>query len=107
MIAAALPAERVFHALGDATRRAIVEHISRAPASVSALAAPLGITLTAVTQHLRVLEQCKLVRTEKAGRVRTCSLNPAGLAAMEYWIAECRAGWERKLDALGELLDED
>lgn len=106
MIAAALPAERVFHALGDATRRAIVERVSRAPASVSALAGPLGITLTAVTQHLRVLEQCQLVRTEKAGRVRTCTLDPAGLAAMEWWIGECRAGWERRLDRLGDVLDE-
>jgi len=47
------------------------------------------------------------VRTEKAGRVRTCSLDPAGLAAMEYWIAACRAGWERRLDRLGDVLDED
>ena len=107
MIAAALPAERVFHALGDPTRRSIVERVSRAPASVSALAAPLGISLTAVTQHLRVLEQCRLVRTEKAGRVRTCTLDPAGLAAVEHWIAECRAGWERRLDRLGDLLEEE
>jgi DNA-binding transcriptional ArsR family regulator len=102
-----LPAERVFHALGDPTRRAIVERVSRQPTSVSGLAAPLGITLTAVTQHLRVLEQCRLVRTEKAGRVRTCRLDPEGLATVEHWIADCRSAWERRLDRLGDLLDED
>jgi DNA-binding transcriptional ArsR family regulator len=103
---AALPAERVFQALGDPTRRSIVERVSRAPASVSALATPVGISLTAVAQHLRVLEQCRLVRTEKTGRVRTCTLDPEGLRAVEYWIAECRAGWERRLDRLGNLLDD-
>lgn len=99
-----LPAERVFHALGDPTRRAIVERVSRQPTSVSGLAAPLGITLTAVTQHLRVLEQCRLVRSEKAGRVRTCRLDPEGLAAVEHWIADCRSAWERRLDRLGDVL---
>ena len=103
MIAAS---ERVFQALGDPTRRAIVERVSRQPTSVSGLAGPLGITLTAVTQHLRVLEQCRLVRTEKAGRVRTCRFDSEGLAAVESWIAECRSGWERRLDRLGDVLDE-
>lgn len=105
-VAARLPAASVFHALGDPTRRAIVERVSRQPISVSGLAAPLGITLTAVTQHLRVLEQCRLVRTEKAGRVRTCRLDPEGLATVEHWIADCRSAWERRLDRLGDILDE-
>ena len=67
--------DRVFHALGDPTRRAIVERLSEGPLSVSRLATPLGITLTAVVQHLRVLEESGLVHTEKVGRVRTCRLD--------------------------------
>jgi len=69
-----MTAAQVFHALGDPTRRAIVEKLSEGPCSVSALAAPLQITLTAVAQHLQVLEECGLVHTEKIGRVRTCRI---------------------------------
>lgn len=98
--------ERVFHALGDPTRRAIVERLSEGPASVSGLAAPLGITLTAVAQHLQVLVESGLARTEKRGRVRTCSIETAGLGALERWILERRSGWERRLDRLGDLLAE-
>ena len=99
-------AGRVFHALGDSTRRAIVERLSAGPVSVSRLAAPLGITLTAVAQHLQVLEECGLARTEKTGRVRTCRLETAGLAVLEQWIRDRRSMWERRLDRLGELLAE-
>ena len=100
--------DRVFHALGDPTRRAIVERLSNnGPASVSSLAAPLLITLAAVVQHLQVLEESGLARTEKVGRVRTCSLDFAGLAALEKWIQERRSLWEQRLDQLGELLDEE
>ena len=103
---AAAPVGRVFHALGDPTRRAIVERVSRRPLSVSRLAEPLGITLTAVAQHLRVLEGCGLVRTEKVGRVRTCRLEHQALSLMERWINERRRRWDRKLDRLGAYLDE-
>src|SRR5437899_2489524 len=96
--------DRVFHALGDPTRRAIVEMLSERPRSVSMLAAPLEITLTAVVQHLQILEECRLVRTEKVGRVRTCSLQGAGLTALEKWIRDRRSLWERRLDRLGDLL---
>jgi DNA-binding transcriptional ArsR family regulator len=96
--------DRVFHALGDPTRRAIVERLSEGPVSVSRLAAPLAITLAAVVQHLQILEQSGLVHTEKAGRVRTCSIEPGGLSAAEQWFADRRSKWERKLDALGEFL---
>jgi DNA-binding transcriptional ArsR family regulator len=96
--------DRVFHALGDPTRRAIVERLSHGPISVSDLAAPLAITLAAVVQHLQVLEESGLVRTHKQGRVRTCRMEPAGLAVVERWIASRRALWERRLDRLGELL---
>ena len=98
--------DRVFHALGDATRRAIVEKLSEGPISVSQLAEPLDITLAAVVQHLQVLEESGLVQTEKIGRVRTCRIEPAGLSAAEKWIADRRSMWERRLDRLGDLLVE-
>ena len=99
--------DRVFHALGDPTRRNLLDRISRGPVAVSRLAAPLDITLTAVMQHLRVLESSGLVRTEKVGRVRTCRIEPAGLRVAERWIAERRTLWERRLDRLGDILGKD
>jgi DNA-binding transcriptional ArsR family regulator len=99
--------ERVFHALGDPTRRAIVDRLCAGPLSVSALAGPLGVTLTAVMQHLQILEECGLAHTEKIGRVRTCRIGTAGFAALEQWLREHRTPWERKLDRLGDLLAED
>ena len=96
--------DRVFHALGDPTRRAMIEKLSEGPVSVSKLAKPLDITLAAVVQHLQILERSGLVRTEKVGRVRTCRVEPKGLTIAERWIAERRASWERRLDLLGELL---
>jgi DNA-binding transcriptional ArsR family regulator len=98
--------DRVFHALGDPTRRAIVERLSSGPRSVSHLATPLSITLTGVAQHLQVLEESGLVRTEKTGRVRTCRLEPSGLSVLEQWVRTQRATWERRLDRLGDLLAE-
>jgi DNA-binding transcriptional ArsR family regulator len=98
--------DRVFHALGDPTRRAIVEKLSEGPISVSRLAEPLDITLAAVVQHLQVLEESGLVQTEKIGRVRTCRIEPAGLSAAEQWIGDRRSRWERRLDRLGDLLAE-
>ena len=98
--------DRVFHALGDPTRRAILERLSEAPVSVSRLAEPLDITLAAVVQHLQVLEESGLVKTEKVGRVRTCRIESAGLSVAEKWIAARRSIWERRLDRLGDLLAE-
>ena len=98
--------DRVFYALGDPTRRAIVEKLSRGPCSVTGLAMPLGITLTAVVQHLQVLEESGLVMTEKVGRVRTCQLGPAGFAVLEQWIKDRRSLLERRLDRLEALLAE-
>jgi DNA-binding transcriptional ArsR family regulator len=97
--------DRVFHALGDPSRRAIMEKLSHGPISVSRLAEPLGITLAAV-QHLQVLEESGLVQTEKVGRVRTCRIEPAGLAVAAQWIGDRRSRWERQLDRLGDLLAE-
>jgi DNA-binding transcriptional ArsR family regulator len=99
--------DRLFHALGDPTRRAILDALVEKPASVSKLAEPLGVTLTAVMQHLEILEAAGLVRTEKLGRVRTCRLEPGGFNPLEIWIGEHRMPWERKLDRLGEFLSEE
>jgi DNA-binding transcriptional ArsR family regulator len=98
--------DRVFHALGDPTRRAIVEKLSEGPISVSRLAMPLDITLAAVVQHLQVLEKSGLVHTEKIGRVRTCRIEPKGLSVAERWIEDRRSLWERRIDRLGHLLTE-
>jgi DNA-binding transcriptional ArsR family regulator len=98
--------DRVFHALGDPTRRAIVERLSQGPISASRLAEPLEVTLAAVMQHLQVLEESGLVRTEKLGRVRTCRIEPEGLSVAAQWIADRRSIWERRLDRLGEFLAE-
>jgi DNA-binding transcriptional ArsR family regulator len=98
---------RVFHALGDPTRRAILDRLTAGPVSVSKLAEPLGITVTAVAQHLQVLEESGLAQTEKTGRVRTCRIEPSGFDALERWIADHRTRWEKKLDRLGQFLIEE
>ncbi|MBK9314682.1 MAG: helix-turn-helix transcriptional regulator [Acidobacteria bacterium] len=98
--------DQIFRALGDPTRRAIVEKLSEGPISVSQLAQPLNITLAAVVQHLQVLEESGLVQTEKVGRVRTCRIDPAGLSLAEQWMADRRSVWERRFDRLGDLLVE-
>jgi DNA-binding transcriptional ArsR family regulator len=97
----------IFHALGDATRRAMMERLSLGPMSVSRLAEPFEMSLAAVVQHLQVLEECGLVQTEKVGRVRSCRIEPTGLDAMEQWIRGRRSVWERQLDRLGDLLGEE
>jgi DNA-binding transcriptional ArsR family regulator len=84
----------------------MVERLSETPVSVSQLAQPLAITLAAVVQHLQILEECGLVRTEKVGRVRTCRIEPRGFSAMEKWIQERKTTWERRFDQLGEFLSE-
>jgi len=99
--------DHVFHALADSTRRTLVERLSHGPASVTDLAKPLDVTLAAVVQHIQVLEQSGIVRTEKVGRVRTCRLEPAGLRVAERWIAERRSHRERRLDRLGDVLAEE
>lgn len=98
--------DRVFHALADPSRRAMVDRLTRGPATVSDLAAPFSMTLAAVVQHLKVLEDSGVVRTEKVGRVRTCRIEPAALTAAEQWIAKRKALWERRLDRLAEVLSE-
>jgi DNA-binding transcriptional ArsR family regulator len=96
--------DRVFQALADPGRRAMVERLSRGPASVSELARPLPMSLAAVLQHVQVLEASGLVCSQKTGRTRTCSINPAGLRPAESWIRERRSLVERRLDRLGDYL---
>ena len=104
------PVERdvdlLFQALADPSRRAMVDRLTYGPASVSELARPLAMSLPAVVQHLHVLESSGLVHSEKLGRVRTCSIQPAALRAAERWIAERRTVWEQNLDRLGQYLAE-
>jgi DNA-binding transcriptional ArsR family regulator len=100
------PLDLLFQALADPARRAMVERLSRGPASVSELAQPLNMTLSAVVQHLQVLERSGLVRSEKVGRVRTCHIEPQALHEAEQWIAARRSRWERRFDRLGDYLAE-
>jgi DNA-binding transcriptional ArsR family regulator len=100
------PLDLAFQALADPTRRTMVERLAQGPASVSELARPLDMTLSAVVQHLAVLEASGLVRSQKVGRVRTCRIEPKALQAAERWISERRASWERRLDRLGDFLTE-
>lgn len=101
-----IEAAKVFQALGDATRRDMVERLTDGPLSVSKLAEPYAMSLTAVGQHLVILEAAGLIITQKAGRVRTCALAQTGLDTLADWLAARRSPWARKLDALGDMLDE-
>jgi DNA-binding transcriptional ArsR family regulator len=96
----------MFQALADPTRRVMVERLGRGPTSVSELAKPLAMSLSAVVQHLQILEASGLVRSEKVGRVRTCRIDPNALRTAEEWIARRRAMWALRLDRLGNYLTE-
>ena len=98
--------DRTFQALADPTRRGMLARLSRGPASVSDLARPLPISLPAVLQHLQALESSGLVRSEKKGRVRTVSIEPAAMDAAERWFAEQRSAWEARLDRLEAYLED-
>jgi DNA-binding transcriptional ArsR family regulator len=104
MLQHATPLDLIYQALADPTRRVMVDTLSRGPATVSDLARPLPMSLSAVIQHLRVLEASGLVRTEKVGRTRTCHVDAEVLSMAERWIAQRRATWERRLDRLGDYL---
>lgn len=82
----------------------MVERLARGPLSVSQLAQPLAMSLSAVVQHLAILEASGLVRSQKIGRVRTCRIEPMALSMAEDWIAQRRADWERRFDRLGDYL---
>ena len=99
---ASLP--RVFQALSDPTRLAVVARLARGPASMSALAEPFDMALPSFAQHLRLLEGCGLVRSHKRGRVRTFEIEPERLEAAEHWLTAQRKQWEQRLDQLDSYL---
>ncbi|WP_201297349.1 ArsR/SmtB family transcription factor [Sphingomonas sp. 8AM] len=98
------PIDLLLHALGDPTRRRMIERLGERPHAVSALADICGITLTAVGQHIRVLEEAGLVTSSKLGRVRSCQLDHDGLNVVAHWLGARRSAWDRRLDALGAVL---
>ena len=96
--------DRVFRALADPTRRAVLRRLGGGEAAVSELARPFPMAMPSFLQHLEVLEDSGLVRSEKSGRVRTCRLVPGALRAAEVWMADQRRLWERRLDQLDAYL---
>lgn len=100
----ATPLDRVFQALGDPTRRAVLAQLSRGPSSVSELAAPFSMALPSFVQHLDVLERSGLITSTKTGRVRTCEIAPKAMREAEVWLADQRKEWEQRLDRLDDYL---
>jgi DNA-binding transcriptional ArsR family regulator len=98
--------DRVFQALADPTRRAVLDRLGHGPVAMSALAKPFPMALPSFAQHLDVLESCGLVRSRKVGRVRTYRLVPAPLKAAEHWMSSRRERWERRHDQLDAYLNE-
>jgi DNA-binding transcriptional ArsR family regulator len=96
--------DRLFHALADPARRAMMERLTHGPAPMGELARPLPMSLPAAMQHLGVLEAAGLVRSEKVGRVRICAMEPEALSLAEQWINARRIEWEHRLDRLGDYL---
>ncbi len=96
--------DQVFQALADPSRRSIVERLIAGPAPVSELARPLSMSLPAVLSHIRVLDACGIVRSEKVGRVRTCHIEPERLRRAEEWLHGQRTAWEQRLDHLSDYL---
>jgi DNA-binding transcriptional ArsR family regulator len=98
--------DRTFFALSDPTRREILDRLARAPATLSELAAPFGLTLNGVKKHVGILEDVDLVVTARVGRTRECRLGPAQLDDAARWIEEYRLSWERRLDRFGAYVEE-
>jgi DNA-binding transcriptional ArsR family regulator len=96
-----------FAALADGTRRGILERLGRGDASITDLAARIDMTLTGMKKHVLILEEARLVKTEKVGRVRTCSLGPQRLEDVTAWIARYRQMVESRLDRLGAFLERE
>ena len=96
--------DRIFHALADPTRRAVLARLSKGPAAVTELAEPFDMALPSFAQHLKVLEHSGLILSRKDGRVRTVELAPQALRHAEDWMADRRAVWERRLDQLDAFL---
>jgi DNA-binding transcriptional ArsR family regulator len=99
--------DRAFHALSDATRRAVLDRLTGGPASVSELAKPFDTTFASIVQHIQVLEASGLIVSEKIGRTRTCRISRDAVARVEQWLSERRQMWESRLDRLGAILEGD
>ncbi|KQX34733.1 ArsR family transcriptional regulator [Devosia sp. Root436] len=97
----------IFQALADPTRRAVVGRLGRGPASVGELAAPFDMALPSFMKHIHMLEGAGLIRTSKAGRVRTCTIEQTRLAAVDGWLSEQRAIWEGRTDRLEQFVTQD
>jgi DNA-binding transcriptional ArsR family regulator len=97
--------DRTFAALADPTRRDVLDRLAAAPASITELARPYGISLPGMLKHVRILEEADLVTTRKQGRTREVSLGAAGMRDAERWIELHRARWERRLDRLEALVE--
>jgi DNA-binding transcriptional ArsR family regulator len=98
--------DRTFSALSDPTRRDILERLTAGPASISQLAEPIGISLPGVMKHVRILEEAKLVTTEKHGRTRECRIGPGDMDEVSDWIEHYRRMWEQRLDRLEAYLEQ-
>ncbi len=98
--------DRTFSALSDPRRRGILERLELGPASISELARPSGISLPGVMKHVRILEEARLVTTQKKGRTRECRLGPEQMDDVTAWIEHFREQWERRLDRLEALIEE-
>ncbi len=94
------PLDQIFHALADSTRRGVVEQLLQGPASVKELAEPFDMALPSFLKHIAVLEESTLITTRKVGRVRTCELSTEAMKTAESWLADARAFWDQRLDAL-------
>ena len=97
-------ADDVFYALSNSTRRKVLEHLSVGPASVSELAAPFDMKLPSFVQHLSVLEQSRLVKSKKRGRVRTYEISPERFKVAEDWLTARRQQWEARLDRFDQYV---
>src|SRR5919198_3851805 len=95
-----------FSALSDPTRRDILQRLGRGPATITQLAEPIGMSLTGLKKHIRILEEADLVTTEKIGRARECRLGPGGLEEATRWIESYRRRWERRLERLEEYIEQ-
>lgn len=99
--------DRILHALADRTRRRLLKRLSQGPAMISELAQPFRMTRVAVSKHIRVLEQARLVSRAVDGRVHTCTLAARPLAELEEWLTQYRAFWGGQLEALARYLERD
>jgi DNA-binding transcriptional ArsR family regulator len=96
--------DRMYAALADSSRRAMIAQLARGPASVSDLAKPLKMSLSAVVQHLNLLEESGFVTSRKVGRVRTCRIDHKKLDAAQGWLAKQRSMWESRFDRMDQFL---